>query len=186
MKQFLVFSSIIIFSLSACSLKYNDVLQADSVTPEFIFSNAELTRYENNRVTVEFNAENLEQYKNSSESFAKNLDFKSYDDYGELSTSGHCGYLSADTDSEVYTLYDDIQVYNKSNDTNFYSNALKWDSKTEQLTSSRSDSVRIEKDNTVMYGSGFSASGISNSFRFSGTVSGEIITKDSDEEKNAE
>lgn len=178
MKKSFLFSLTVILTLSACSLNYDGEKQADIIVPEFIFSDVELLRYEDNKVSVEFNAKNLEQYKGSSESYAKGVKFSSYDSYGELTTNGECGYLAADTDKEIYTLYDDIKVYNKSNDINFFSNSLKWDSKTEQLTSGRSDIVRVEKDNTTIYGSGFSASGISKSFRFSGAVSGEILTKE--------
>ena len=55
---------------------------------------------------------------------------------------------------------------------------LRWNGKTEQLTGGRRDTVRIEKDGTIIYGTGFSASGVSKKFGFAGTVSGEIEAKD--------
>ena len=58
---------------------------------------------------------------------------------------------------------------------------LKWNGNTEQLTGGRKDTARIEKDGAIIYGSGFSASGVSKSFSFSGSVSGEIETKDNQE-----
>ena len=61
---------------------------------------------------------------------------------------------------------------------------LKWNGKTEQLTGGRKDTVRVEKDGTVLYGTGFSASGVSKTFSFAGTVSGEIETKDKDKEND--
>ena len=38
--------------------------------------------------------------------------------------------------------------------------------------------VKIEKDDTIMRGSGFSASGISKSFSFRGNITGTIETSD--------
>ena len=74
-----------------------------------------------------------------------------------------------------------IQVSSKEDNVKFYSDSLKWNAKTEQLTSGKSNTVKIEKDDATIYGSGFSASGVSKSFSFSGSVSGEIITKDNSE-----
>ena len=54
---------------------------------------------------------------------------------------------------------------------------LKWNANNEQLTSGRGDIVRVEKDDTVIRGSGFSASGISKTFSFRGNVTGDIETE---------
>lgn len=136
-----------------------------------------MSRYEDNKVTLEMSAEILEQYKNSDESFAQKVEFFSYDDDGTLSTEGSCGLLMTDTKKEIYELYDDIKLFNHSEETNFYANVLKWNAKTEQLTSGRGDMVQIEKDDAVIRGTGFSASGISKDFSFRGTVTGDIDAK---------
>lgn len=175
-----------IFLLASCSLKYDDTLDVGSRIPELIFQDTVMTRYEDNEVTVEMNAEVLEQYKKSSESFAQNVEFISYNDDGEIDTEGSCGYLFTDTKKEIYELYDDIELYNRSENTNFFANVLRWNAKTEQLTSGRGDMVRIEKEDAIIRGTGFSASGISKDFSFRGTVSGDIETKDSDESESEE
>jgi len=82
-----------------------------------------------------------------------------------------------DTKKEIYELYDDIKLFNHSEETNFFANVLKWNAKTEQLTSGRGDMVQIEKDDAVIRGTGFSASGISKDFSFRGTVTGDIDAK---------
>lgn len=174
----LLFSTVLFFS---CSVKYEETVRAEDVVPEFTFTQVDLNRYENNKLTVNFTAEKLEQYKNSSESFAKNIEFSSYNKKNELTTEGSCNLLAANTDTEIYTLFDNIQVSSKEDNVKFYSDSLKWNAKTEQLTSGKSNTVKIEKDDATIYGSGFSASGVSKSFSFSGSVSGEIITKDNSE-----
>lgn len=166
-----------LFCLS-CSLKYDEVVNAEETNPEFIFDHAKMVRYENNKETVLVKADNIEQYKDSSVTYGKNVKFTTYDKEQKLETEGSCGYLYADTDLELYELYDGIKLFSKVQNTNFFADMLKWDGQTEQLIGGRKDTVRVEKDGTVLYGTGFSASGVSKSFSFSGTVSGEIETKD--------
>lgn len=161
---------------TSCSLKYEKTAEADSRVPEFIFQNTTMTRYENNAVTFQMNAEILEQYKNSSQTFAKNVNFSAYEN-NEITTEGSCALLFADTDTEIYTLYDEIQLFNHSEHIKFFANVIKWNAKNEQLTSGRGDVVKIEKDDAVIRGTGFSASGIGKTFSFKGNVTGEIETE---------
>lgn len=179
----LLLSTFLFFS---CSVKYEETVRAEDSVPEFVFLNVELKRYEQNKLSVSFTAEQLEQYKNSSESYAKKISFSAYDDKGKLSTEGFCNLLSANTDTELYTLFDNIEVFSNEDNTKFYADSLKWNAKSEQLTSDKTDTIKIEKDDAIIYGSGFSASGISKTFRFSSTVSGEINTKDQDSPSSIE
>jgi len=165
----------------SCSLKYDETVNVEERVPEFIFQDTSMVRTDDNKVTFEMQAGVLEQYKKSSETFAKDVSFKAYDDDGTVSTEGECGLLFSDTDKKLYELYDDIKLYNRSENTNFFAEILKWNEKNEQLTSGRGEMVKIEKDGTVMRGTGFSASGISKTFSFKGTVSGDIETKDKQE-----
>ena len=151
-------------------------MDIENIVPEFVFSNAKMTRYENNSVTLELNAETIEQYKNSSQTFAKDVEFSSYEK-NKLVTEGSCNFIGANTDSELYSLYGDIKLFSKEQNVNFFADELKWNGKTEQLVGGKSDTVRIEKDNTVIIGSGFAASGVSGNFSFSGSVSGDIETE---------
>jgi len=173
-KTILGFISISLLCLCSCSLKYVDTPNVDDVVPEFVFENTTLTSYEKNAKKTIVNAEVMEQYKNSTESYAKGLTFTAFDSKGKVTSEGSCGYLFADSKKETYQLYEDITLLNHNDKINFYADALKWNGKTEQLTSGRSDTVKVEKDSTVIHGSGFSASGISKTYRFTGAVSGDI------------
>ena len=165
----------------SCSLKYDETVSVEERIPEFVFQDTSMVRCDENKVTFEMSAGVLEQYKKSSETFAKDVSFISYDDDGQISTEGQCGFLFSDTDKELYELYDDIKLYNRSENTNFFANILRWNEKNEQLTSGRGEMVKVEKEDTVMRGTGFSASGVSKTFSFRGTVSGEIETKSQEE-----
>lgn len=178
-----IFAACIFFS--SCTLKYDEGIDAESKNPEFIFYNTKMTRYENSKKTAEFTAENIEQYKNSDATYAKKIAFKTFDKQQDVETEGSCDYMYADTTKELYELYDSIRLFSKKNDINFYADILRWNAKTEQLTSGRTDMVRLEKDGTAIVGSGFSASGVSGTYAFTGSVSGNIVTKENNREENA-
>ena len=181
-----VFLIIAVFSITACSLKYDEIVNAEESNPEFVFNHAKLVRYEKAQEKVVVQADNIEQYKDSSITYGRNVKFLTYDQNHKLETEGSCGYLYADTDAEIYELYDGIKLFSKVQNTNFYADMLKWNGKTEQMTGGRKDTAKLEKDGTVIYGTGFSASGISKSFTFAGSVSGEIETKDKQENDGQE
>ncbi|MCQ2592322.1 MAG: LPS export ABC transporter periplasmic protein LptC [Treponema sp.] len=170
---------------SACTLKYEDTVAAESKNPEFVFFDTQLMRYEGKRKTVDVEAETIERYKDSNSNYAKNVKFKTFDNQNQVDTEGTCGLLFAETGQEIYELYDGIRLFSKQNKTNFYADALRWNAKTEQLISGRTDSVKLEKDGTVIVGTGFSASGVSGKFAFTGAVSGNIETK-SQEDSSAD
>lgn len=174
-KNFFIFL-VCIFSFS-CSLKYGETVSVEEKIPEFVFQDTTITRYEDKKVTVEISAETLEQYKDTPETFAKGVQFTAYNDDGEIMTDGNCGYLFTNTDTEIYELYEDIELFNHDDNTKFFADVLRWNAKSEQLTSGRGNMVRIETEDTVMHGSGFSASGVSKNFVFTGTVTGDIDTK---------
>ena len=185
-RQSFVFLIIAVFSITACSLKYDEIVNAEESNPEFVFNHAKLVRYEKAQEKVVVQADNIEQYKDSSITYGRNVKFLTYDQNHKLETEGSCGYLYADTDAEIYELYDGIKLFSNIQNTNFFADMLKWNGKTEQMTGGRKDTAKIEKDGTVIYGTGFSASGISKSFTFAGSVSGEIETKGKQENDGQE
>ena len=174
-----------IFSIllsTSCSLKYSETVNSEDKVPEFVFEDTKLVRYEDNKPSLELTAGTLEQYKDSDETYGKDISFVSFDEEGKPETQGSCGIIFADTGKKVYELYDDINLYNAPENMRFYASVLKWNGVSEQLTSGRSDMVKIEKDDTIMRGSGFSASGISKTFSFRGNITGTIETSDEQED----
>ena len=175
-----------IILVTSCSLKYDESVNAEDKVPEFVFEETKMTRYENLKASLEVQAATLEQYKNSNETYGKDISFISYDKEGKTETEGSCGIIFADTGKKVYELYDDISLYNTPEKMRFSANILKWDGRTEQLTSGRSDMVKIEKDDTIIRGSGFSASAVSKKFSFRGNITGTIETTDDKDADNGE
>lgn len=181
-KGFLFVSALLILGATSCSLKYDENFHAEETNPEFMFNHAKIIRYSKGDETVRVQADKIEQYKNSPITYGQNVKFTTYDDKHELETEGSCGYLYADSDTQLYELYDGIKLFSRIQNTNFYADMLKWNGNAEQLTGGKTDTVRIEKEGTIIYGTGFSASGVSRKFSFSGTVSGEIEAKDNEKE----
>ena len=180
---FIAYSALVLFmcTLFSCSLKYDEAVDAEKNNPEFVFNNARLVRYKDSKEDVRVQADKIEQYKGSNITYGRNVKFTTYDKDHALETEGSCGYLYADTDHDLYELYDGIKLFSKIQNTNFYADMLRWNGKEEQLSGGRRDTVRIEKDGTIIYGTGFSASGVSKKYGFSGTVSGQIEAKDKED-----
>ncbi|MCR5494656.1 MAG: LPS export ABC transporter periplasmic protein LptC [Treponema sp.] len=172
---------IIVLIFSGCSLRYNSSYQDEADVPEFIFTDATFTKYEDNTKKLSLSAASLEQYSQNNSMYAKDVSFQLLNKAGEVETEGSCHILAANSDDEKYTLFDQIKVKNFKEDFEVTADTLRWNGKSEQLTSSRNDMVSIKKGDTFMMGSGFSASAVSKSFSFTGVISGEF-TKD--EENN--
>ncbi|MDE5897974.1 MAG: LPS export ABC transporter periplasmic protein LptC [Treponemataceae bacterium] len=170
----------------SCSLKYGMNVQDESSVPEFIFTSAGFDRYEDNSRTLHLEADRLEQYKDGRTMYAEGVEFRMFDKDGALTTEGRCGMLGSDTDEEKYVLYDAIEIRNEKDDLTVSADSLKWNGKSEQLTSGRNDMVSIKKGGTTIYGSGFSASGVSKRFAFTGVVTGEVETDAGKDEAAAE
>ena len=177
---------VISISLFSCTLKYGEDIANESVLPEFIFENSTFTRYEDNVKTINLNAERLEQYKSGKSMYAKNVLFNIFDTDGNMETSGKCGLMGADTKTEKYLLFENIEINQKKDDISISAQALKWDGKTEQLTSGLNDVVSITKEGTQIRGSGFSASGVSRNFVFTGYVSGSIDTNEDESTESSQ
>ncbi|MGI5097503.1 LPS export ABC transporter periplasmic protein LptC [Treponema socranskii] len=171
-----------LFFSAGCSLKYSDGKKnVESEVPEFVFANADFSRWEKNKKTLSMRARTLEQYKGGS-TYADSVSFTAYADDGSAETEGSCGLVAFDSKQKIYSLYDGIELTNEPRDVRISADELRWDGNTEQLTSRRTDTITMKKNGTVVRGSGFSASGVSNRFVFTGAVSGTVETDEDAEE----
>lgn len=168
----------VIFSLSCCSLDYGKAETSEDVIPELSFTDANFNRFEDNRQTMHVQAEKIEQYKNEDSSYARKVQFKTWNKQGELDTEGSCGLVAADSKNEQYNLFDSISVKLYGQNLRLVAENLRFNGKTEQLTSGKYDTVSIERDDVSVSGKGFSASGVSRSFAFASNVGGTITTKE--------
>lgn len=173
-KRILAITISSLFIFLGCSLKYSQSYQDESNVPEFIFTDAVYTKYEDDAKKLSLSAGVLEQYKEGNSMYAQDVSFQLLKKTGEIETEGSCKLLSANSDEEKYTLYDDIKIKNFDENLEVTAGSIRWNGKSEQLTSSRNDMVTIKKGDTTMQGSGFSASAISKKFAFTGVITGEF------------
>ena len=183
-KRILAITISSLFIFLGCSLKYSQSYQDESNVPEFIFTDAVYTKYEDDAKKLTLSAGVLEQYKEGNSMYARDVSFQLLKKTGEIETEGSCKLLSANSDEEKYTLYDDIKIKNFDENLEVTAGSIRWNGKSEQLTSSRNDMVTIKKGDTTMQGSGFSASAISKKFAFTGVITGEF-EKNEDSDNNS-
>ena len=183
-KRILAITISSLFIFLGCSLKYSQSYQDESNVPEFIFTDAVYTKYEDDAKKLSLSAGVLEQYKEGNSMYARDVSFQLLKKTGEIETEGSCKLLSANSDEEKYTLYDDIKIKNFDENLEVTAGSIRWNGKSEQLTSSRNDMVTIKKGDTTMQGSGFSASAISKKFAFTGIITGEF-EKNEDSDNNS-
>ncbi len=176
----LIFSS---FFLS-CSLEYYKSQNSEETIPEFIFNDASFSRYEAGKSKIKLQAEKIEQYKSDSSTYAKNAEFDSYDDDGNLETSGSCGLLEAKTNTENYKLFNDIYLNMISQKMEINAQSLAFNKKSEQITSDYNSEVKLKKEGMEASGTGFSGSGVSKAFSFEYGVSGTIETEETQNNQN--
>ncbi len=186
MKKTRLFLLILLFVVYGCSLKYGTPAYDEQNVPEFSFDNVQFNRFEEGKISMSLEAARLEQYKDGKTTCAKDVGFKLIDEDGKVSTEGSCALIFADSEAEKYVLYDNIELHTVKDDITVSADTIKWNGKSEQLTSGRNDTVTIKKGNTAMVGSGFSASGVSRTFAFTGVVTGEAYTDDGTENTAAE
>lgn len=167
-----IFAAFFAQFLVSCSLKYDSPSQSEEFAPEFMFTEAQYITVEDGKTSTFLTAKTLERYKDGKATYGQNVTFKTFDKDGKAESEGKCGLLSSNSKNDTYVLYDDISITNTKEDISITADVLKWNGKSEQLTSDRNDLITVTKGKTIIQGSGFSASGISKKYSFTGTVTG--------------
>ncbi|MCR5699386.1 MAG: LPS export ABC transporter periplasmic protein LptC [Treponemataceae bacterium] len=188
----------------SCSVNSFTSKDDSSMLPDFYFENLVITRVENGKVSSKLHAGELEQYNSSKSSFARGVDFQLFNDARKLTVEGRCDYLSLDSDQDIYTMFDKIEITSYEQNLKVMSDGLKWNNQTEQLTSPKNYSVTITNDIAVpenavksssennsdskmlFTGKEFSASGVSNRYSFGSRISGKVDVDSEDGEVSGE
>lgn len=182
-KLLLTVFSVLIFSLSGCSLKYNSELISEENVPQIRLENIVMRRYSDNKKNLELTSSIYEQYKNVSQSYARNASFTLYDSNMNETSKGVTGIISSNSNDQIFALFDGIEFYDQNQNIKIAGDSLKWNGKTEQLVSAKNSEITIKKDDLIITGKDFSASAVSNTFLFSNSVRGNQIFVNSDGSK---
>jgi len=167
--------------LGSCSLQYEQSVNTKDSVPEIIFTNVNFSRFERNSQKLNLSSTRLEEYKSDGAYFAQDAKFITWDQDGNLDTSGSCGLIGINPNKNTYSLLNGVEIENKSQNLKITSNAMQWNSQTEQLIFPKEDEVHFFHDGLELSGAGFSASGVSGKFEFEGPVEGSFSTDDSGE-----
>ncbi|WP_407397246.1 LPS export ABC transporter periplasmic protein LptC [Treponema sp.] len=171
------------FLMLSCSLKYDEPVNTEDISPELQFTKVDYKRYKEKKLDTQIKADILERYRSDGSAYAKNAEFYSWNKDSELTTEGSCALLGIDSSNDIYSLFNSIFLHNIEQNFQLKATNLKWNGKTEQLVSGKDDTVYLIRDDIEIEGTGFSASGISRSFTFENSVSGIIITEEEKDEE---
>ena len=184
-----------LFSFNGCSLDYESDTAEQIKAPEFTFEKLVLTKIEKGRKKAIINANTLEQYHKIDASYAQDVQFKLFNDSNLIEVEGESELLSVDNKSETYTMFDSVSITSYEQSMKIQAKNLKWNNKTEQLTSSADDIVTISNfvstqmpgyvtpksknsSQITLQGKGFSASGVTWQYAFKNATTGKIIIED--------
>ncbi|OJF76497.1 MAG: LPS export ABC transporter periplasmic protein LptC [Treponema sp. CETP13] len=176
----------ILFFLFSCSLDYNDTTNEKSVSPEFVFDNANFVRTKDEKISLEFSADKIEQYCGVDAMFGTNINFTSYDSQGKKSLEGRCNLFAANNETKIYQLFSDIFIHSYEKKATITAENLMWNGKTENLVGTTDDTVTITTDEFTMSGTGFTASEKDASFSLQKNVSGIIYQNETVETTDTE
>ena len=186
--------ALLLFFFFGCSLEYESDSPEQIKAPEFSFENLELTKIEKGKKTAVIQASKLDQYHKIDASYAQNIKFTLFNN-NLIKIEGEADLLSLDNKSEVYTMFNSVSITSYEQNMQIQAKNLKWNNKTEQLTSSAEDIVTItniptptesgyvkpksENTNQIsLQGKGFSASGVTWQYAFKNATTGKIIIND--------
>lgn len=186
---------LILFSLNGCSLDYESDTPEEIKAPEFIFEKLVLTKIEKGRKKAIINANTLEQYHKIDASYGQDVQFKLFNDNNLIEVEGESELLSIDNKSETYTMFNSVSITSYEQSMNIQAKNLKWNNKTEQLTSSADDIVTVSNfastqmpgyvapksknsSQITLQGKGFSASGVTWQYAFKNATTGKITIED--------
>ena len=166
----------------SCSLDYGTQGGQQRVLPEMILSDVKFTRVEKFADTASLEAETLEIFKEDDTIYGSNITFKSFDNR-KVAAYGVSDFIKINNRTSVYHLLGNANIHSVKNGIDIYSDNLKWNDSTNQLTADTNSSVTIhkaaDKDNNAsltVTGTGFSFSALSLNYVFDGKVHAEIET----------
>ena len=171
--------------LCSCSLTYQSQEPEVAHVPELVFSQARYVSYQDGKVSLVLEAAVLEQYQKDGALYGSQVHFSTYNDEEKLSAEGSCQLISADSSSERYALLGQVEITSFDENLTLHTQSLSWDGKTQQLITDAQDTLELKKGTAQeaapstsieLTGSGFSASGVTGNFQFTGAVSGKIYT----------
>lgn len=180
------FSVLAVLSLLSfsCSLDYGTQDgQQKRILPEIILSDVKFTRVEKFAETASLEADTLEIFKEDDTIYGSNITFKSFDNR-KVAAYGVSDFLKIDNRTSTYLLLGNTNIHSVKNGIDIFSDNLKWNDRTSQLTADTDSAVTVHKapdksNNAALSitGTGFAFSALTLDYVFDGKVKAEIEMK---------
>ena len=173
--------------LAACSFEYSAAGAAPSVLlesiPETELTDVTHTIVRDGRVVAEFDAGRVRNFPRAGRAELEEVSYTEYDGNGILVTAGSAQRAVYYTEREDAELAGAIRLRSQSQEVWLEAESLRWDEERHRLTSGTGETVQILRDDgSQVSGTGLEVDVHRKTFRFSGRVSGTLVTATGEEE----
>ena len=171
---------LIILFLVSCSIDYGNNQRKLEKSPNIVFKDIKVDRYEENNTQLAIECERLEMYTKDKIWVGKNIEFVQFEKNTDIDEFlGKAGLILINNQDEEYFLSESVEFNAKKEKLKISSPALYWIKKESYLASPHDALVSIEKENEMsIKGSGFIANTSSKEFELTNQIEGEIETLD--------
>ena len=173
--------------LAACSFEYSAAGAAPSALlesiPETELTDVTHTVVRDGRVVAEFNARQVRNFPRAGRAELEEVSYAEYDGNGIVVTAGSAQRAVYYTEREDAELAGAIRLRSQSQEVWLEAETLQWDDARHRLTSGTGEMVQISRDDgSRVSGSGLEVDVHRKTIRFSGPVSGTLVTATGEEE----
>ena len=175
---------LLIFSISACSLEYEDSMAEtlDESIPTSRLYEVKRVQVQGGEPKVSFEADEAVVWEKREETELFEFVFNEFDEERDVITTGKADYLLI-SDSNDAEISGNVYGYSSRNEASIQAESLSWQDESRVLSSTGDSEVIIEMDNgSVMEGSGFKADMYTNTTSFESGIRGSLESGTEDEE----
>lgn len=176
--------SLLVLTLSACSLDYEDSMAEtlDESIPTSRLFEVKRVQVQGGQPKVSFEADEAVVWEKREQTELFEFVFNEFDEERIVITTGEADYLLI-SDSNDAEISGDIYGYSSRNESSIRAESLNWLDETRELSSGGDSQVTIEMDNgSVMEGRGFKADMYTNTTSFESGIGGVLESGSEDDE----
>jgi LPS export ABC transporter protein LptC len=183
-KTVICFCAVFLLFLGSCSFDYGERESSGRELPDLIMENVEYVRVRSADPVARFQAERAERYEKQSIMKLQNFSFEQYGEHGEeVNASGKAGSAAIDIGSGDISMDMGVRLEVQSEDIIIETNQLDWKDEPRTLSTGEENEVYVYQQNgTSFTGTGLQADARRRTWEFTGSVGGNYIYEDDEEE----
>lgn len=173
--------------LAACSFEYSGAGASPEALIESIpqteLADVTHTIVRDGRVVAEFHAQHVRNFPRAARTELEQVSYSEYDGNGNVVTTGSFQRAVYHSEREDAELAGAIRLRSRSQDVRLEAETLRWDDARHRLTSGAGATVQISRDDgSQVSGTGLEVDVRRKTVRFSGPVTGTLVTESTEEE----